>query len=78
MTDTRDLIDLIEEAEHAERVAKRQRELVLAESAVITADLYVLRTWPVIEIELGLGNDCSVRQIGITRTIERRRPSVAL
>jgi hypothetical protein len=66
-----DLLDLIEEAEHAERLAKRQRELVLAESA---AELYVLRTWPVIEIELGLGSDCSVRQIGITRSIERRRP----
>jgi hypothetical protein len=68
------MIDLIEEAERAERVAKRQRELVEAESAAITADLYVLRTWPVIEIELGLGNDCSVRHIGITRSIERRRP----
>ena len=66
-----DLIDLIEAAEHAERLAKRQRELVLAESA---AELYVLRAWPVIEIELGLGNDCSVRQIDITRSIERRRP----
>jgi hypothetical protein len=69
-----DLIDLIEAAEHAERLVKRERELVLAESAAITADLYVLRTWPVIEIELGLGTDCSVRQIGITRSIERRRP----
>jgi hypothetical protein len=28
----------------------------------------------VIEITLGLGNDCSVRHIGITRSIERRRP----
>jgi hypothetical protein len=74
MTDTRDLIDLIEEAEHAERLAKRQRKLVLAESAAITAELYVLRTWPVIEIELGLGSNCSVRHIGITRSIERRRP----
>jgi hypothetical protein len=74
MTDTRDLIDLIEEAEREARLAKRQRELVEAESAAITADLYVLRTWPVIEIELGLGTDCAVRQIGITRTIERRRP----
>jgi hypothetical protein len=75
MTDTRDLIDLIEEAEHAERLAKRQRELVLAESAAITAELYYLRTYPVIEITLGLGNDCDVRQIGITRSIERRRPT---
>jgi hypothetical protein len=65
------MIDLIKEAEHAERLAKRQRELVLAESA---AELYVLRTWPVIEIELGLGSGCSVRHIGITRSIERRRP----
>ena len=56
----------------AERLAKRQRELVLAEVTSITADLYVLRTWPVIEIELGLGTDCAVRQVGITRTIERR------
>jgi hypothetical protein len=69
-----DLIDLIEEAEHAERLAKRQRELVEAESAAITAEFYYLRTYPVIEIMLGLGNDCSVRQIGITRSIERRRP----
>ena len=38
------------------------------------ADIYRLRTYPVIEITLGLGNDCSVRQIGITRSIERRRP----
>ena len=68
-----DLIDLIEEAEHAERLAKRQRELVEAESAAITAELYCLHTYPVIEITLGLGNDCSVRQIGITRSIERRR-----
>ena len=64
---------LIEEVEQAERLTKRQRELVEAESAAITADLYVLRTYPVIEITLGLGNDCSVRQVGITRTIERRR-----
>jgi len=64
---------LIEEVEQAERLTKRQRELVEAESAAITADLYVLRTWPVIEIELGLGTDCTVRQI-ITRSIERRRP----
>ena len=69
-----DLIDLIEEAEHAERLAKRQRELVEAESAAITAELYCLRAYPIIEITLGLGNDCSVRHIGITRSIERRRP----
>jgi hypothetical protein len=66
-----DLIDLIEAAEHAERLAKRQRELVLTESAAISADLYVLRTWPVIEVTLGLGNDCSARQIGITRAVEK-------
>jgi hypothetical protein len=64
---------LIEEVEHAERLAKRQRELVESECAAITADLYLLCTWPVIEIELGLGTDCTVRHIGITRSIERRR-----
>jgi hypothetical protein len=69
-----DLIDLIEEAEHAERLAKRQRELVEAESTAITAEFYYLRTYPVIEITLGLGKDCSVRQIGITRSIERWWP----
>jgi hypothetical protein len=47
-----DLLDLIEEAEHAERLAKRQRELVQAESPAITAELYCLRTYPVIEITL--------------------------
>jgi hypothetical protein len=66
-----DLIDLIEEAEHAERLAKRQRELVLAESAAITAELYVLRIYDDIEIDLLTG---TARHIGITRSIERRRP----
>jgi hypothetical protein len=69
-----DLLDLIEEVGRAERLAKRQRELVLAESAAITAELYCLRIYSVIEITLGLGSDCSVRHIGITRSIERWRP----
>ena len=34
-----------------------QRELDIAKD--IGADLYVMRTYPVIEITLGLGNDCT-------------------
>jgi hypothetical protein len=64
-----DLLDLIEEAEHAERLAKRQRELLQAESPAITAEFYCLRTFPVIEITLGLGNDCSVRLPVPTNTL---------
>ena len=45
-----DLLDLIEEAEHAKRLAKRQCELVEAESACCDEVL----------IELGLGSDATV------------------
>jgi hypothetical protein len=66
-----DLIDLIEEAEHVERLAKRQQALVLAESIAISAKLYQLRVYDDIEIDLMTG---AATRIGITRSIERRRP----
>lgn len=49
-------------------------EMLTAVATEQLAVIYRLRTYPVIEITLGLGNDCSVRHIGITRSIERRRP----
>jgi hypothetical protein len=67
-----DLIDLIERAKWAEAASRRAHARRNDAPARIGADLYVLHTWPVIEIELGLGTDCSVRQVGITRSIERR------
>jgi hypothetical protein len=66
-----DLIDLIERAKWAEAASRRAR--CNDAPAHIGGDLYVMRTYPVIEITLGLGTDCSVRQAGITRSIERRR-----
>jgi hypothetical protein len=69
-----DLIDLMERAKWAEAVSGRARAQCHDAPAHVAADLYVMRTYPVIEITLGLGTDCSVRQIGITRSIERRRP----
>jgi hypothetical protein len=69
-----DLLDLIERAKEAEAASLRARAQCHDAPAHVAADLYVMRTYPVIEITLGLGTDCSVRQIGITRSIERRRP----
>jgi hypothetical protein len=68
-----DLIDLIERAKWAEAASRRARARCNDAPAHIGADLYVMRTYPVIEITLGLGTDCSVRQAGTTRSIERRR-----
>ena len=59
-------------ARPASRTARQRANAALAR--IENADIYRLRTYPVIEITLGLGNDCSVRHIGITRSIERRRP----
>jgi thiamine phosphate synthase YjbQ (UPF0047 family) len=69
-----DLIDLIERAKEAEATSRHARAARCNDApAHIAADLYVMRTYPVIEITLGLGTDCTVRQVGITRSIERRR-----
>ena len=71
MTPDDELLERARRAREASRTARQRANAALARIA--NADIYRLRTYPVIEITLGLGTDCSVRQAGTTRSIERRR-----
>jgi hypothetical protein len=72
MTPDDELLERARRAREASRTARQRANAALAR--IENADIYHLRTSPVIEITLGLGNDCSVRHIGTTRSIARRRP----
>jgi len=65
-----DLIDLIERAEWAAAASRRARVRRDDVHPHLGAQLYVMHGYPVTEITLGLGVDCSVRRVGVTRTIE--------